>query len=243
MPPMDRIVIVGAGALARTALDILDEMGWRAHVHGYLDPGADATLRGQHLDGAPVVGGLDRLSTLKKNGVTHAVIAIEDGRQRATVSQLSIRQGIELVSICHPSATLSRRAKVGDGSILMPGCIITIGATTGLSCVIGSGASIDEDTVIEHYVTIGSGCVVACRSRIGEGTVLGAGVTVAEGVKVGPWTRVPAGARLLEDQLRSGSETGGELRREAVAGSNPGPVATGGRTGQRAGRRSPRRSR
>lgn len=243
MPPMDRIVIIGAGALARAALDILEEMGWRAHVHGYVDPGSDSNLKGQHLDGAPVVGGLDRLSLLRKSGITHAVVAIEDGKQRATISQLVIRQGIALVSARHPATTISRRAKIGDGSIIFPGCIIGIGATTGLSCVVGNGASVDGDVVIEHYVSVGSGCVVASGATVGEGGTLGAGVTVAPGVKIGPWSVIPAGARVLEDVKSGGAALRADAKEAVAAGPSSTPHPSNHRPSSRPARRRTPRSR
>jgi UDP-2-acetamido-3-amino-2,3-dideoxy-glucuronate N-acetyltransferase len=74
----------------------------------------------------------------------------------------------------HPTATVSERAVIGDGTQIWLHCQIREGVTIGAECMLGKNVYVDPD------VRIGRRC------KIGNNVSLYVGVTLDDGVFVGP---------------------------------------------------------
>ena len=101
---------------------------------------------------------------------------------------------IEFGQAIHPSAIISKRAKVGEGSVIMHGAIIQSCAVIGKHCIINTGASIDHECIIGDFVHISPNATLCGNVNIGEGSWIGAGATVIPGITIGKWSIIGAGA-------------------------------------------------
>ncbi|MGY3234748.1 MULTISPECIES: acetyltransferase [unclassified Bradyrhizobium] len=81
-------------------------------------------------------------------------------------------------SVVHPRAFVSPSARIGVGTVVMPGAIVNARAVIGDHCIINSGV------IVEHHVRIGD-----C-THLSPGTVVGGGAEIGENCFVGLGSRV-----------------------------------------------------
>lgn len=124
------------------------------------------------------------------------IVAIGNNETRKKVAdKLSCQFGRAI----HPSAIISPRANIQDGTVVMQGAIIQADARIGRHCIINTAATVDHDCVVEDYVHISPNVSLCGNVHIGEGTQVGVGSVVVPGVKIGRWSLVCAGSVVTKD--------------------------------------------
>lgn len=98
----------------------------------------------------------------------------------------------------HPRSTVSPRAAIGEGSVVMAGVSINADTTIGRHCIINTNASVDHDCRIGDYVHVSPNASLCGGVRVEEGAHIGAGATLIPGVQVGKWSTVGAGAVVIQ---------------------------------------------
>jgi sugar O-acyltransferase (sialic acid O-acetyltransferase NeuD family) len=192
-------VILGGGGHARVLIDCLQAIG-RVQLHGILDP--DRCRWGQTIWGIPILGGDDLLVEAVASGVNCFAVGLGgtgDNSPRGRLFKFALSYGLEPLTIIHPTAMVSRWAKVGDGSQLMPGSIVNAGAELGINVIINSGAIVEHDCLIGNHIHVSTGAKLSSAVRVGDGAHIGAGATVRQCIAVGENAIVGAGAVVVED--------------------------------------------
>lgn len=101
--------------------------------------------------------------------------------------------------LIHPSAIVSPRATLKNGTVVMPGAIINSQAEVGHHCIINSGAVVEHDCILGDYVHISPNAALAGDVKVGEGTHIGVGAQVIQGITIGNWCTIGAGAVIIRD--------------------------------------------
>ena len=99
----------------------------------------------------------------------------------------------------HPSAIISPRAQIGEGSVVMQGAIIQSCAEIGKHCIVNTGASIGHDVKLSDFVHVAPHATITGGVEIGEGAWIGAGTVIKQGVHIGSWTMIGAGSVVVDD--------------------------------------------
>ena len=102
-------------------------------------------------------------------------------------------------TLIHPNASISKRATIGEGTVVMAGVSINSEAQIGKHCIINTNASIDHECIIHDFVHISPNAALAGNVEVGEGTHVGIGTTVIQGIKIGKWCTIGAGAVIIKD--------------------------------------------
>ncbi|MHA6697205.1 acetyltransferase [Chryseobacterium sp. A321] len=102
-------------------------------------------------------------------------------------------------TLIHPNSTVSNRAKIEEGTVVMAGVTVNSECMIGKHCILNTNASIDHDCAIEDFAHISPNVGLAGNVTIGEGTHVGIGANVIQGVKIGKWCTIGAGAVILGD--------------------------------------------
>ena len=188
---MTSLVVLGAGSMAVEVLEIA-ELSGEFEVIGFVVNSGDAPAE---LEGRPVY----RSSAFPLGpGDCRLVGGIVSTRRRAFVEELAA-QGYEFATVIHPSAQVSRRARVGAGCVIHPGVIVASNTTIEDHVLINRGALIGHDNRIEPFTTIGPGANLAGALTVGPGAYLGVGCVVRDHLTVGPGAVVAAGAVVVKD--------------------------------------------
>lgn len=165
---LKKLVIIGASGHGKVIADIAVRNGYEEIV--FLDD--DESIK--ECAGFPVVG----KTSEAKNIEGDKIVAIGNAKIRGRIQgELN-----NIVTLIHPTAVISRRVEIGEGTVVMAGAVINSDAVIGKGCIINTGASVDHDCRIADFVHVSVGAHVAGTCVIGDRTWIGAGATVSNNV-------------------------------------------------------------
>lgn len=131
------------------------------------------------------------------NNANKLIISIGNNSIRKKISEQY--KGLDYLQLTHPKSTISKRALIGKGTVIMAGVTINSATTVGDHCIINTNASIDHDCIIKDFVHISPNVALAGNVEVGEGTHIGIGASVIQGIKIGKWCTIGAGAVIIKD--------------------------------------------
>ena len=138
------IAIVGAGGHGRVALECLElSCGIADEVVFYDD-------RWEHLgaiDDVPVYGPVDDLAT--DGRFDRVFVGVGDNVARRRISLLLERAAKTFLTIRHPKTTISPRAAIGEGTIVVAGTVVNRDARVGFGAILNTVCSVGHDCVVE----------------------------------------------------------------------------------------------
>jgi acetyltransferase EpsM len=106
---------------------------------------------------------------------------------------------LAFATLKHPTAIVSPRTEVGEGSILNAACVVGAHSTLGSHVIVNRGALIGHHTTIEAFSSIQPGANVAGACSIGEAVYIGMGAIVLDHIAIGEHAVVGAGAVVTRD--------------------------------------------
>jgi len=180
-------VLIGAGGHGMVIAEILEAMGER--IACFTD---DHPLLTEQV-GYTVIQNPEALDDTESK---QFIISIGNNAIR---KKMSIAYPLEYGTALHPSAQLSSRATIGEGTVVMAGVCVNSSARIGKHCILNTLCSIDHECVLEDFVHISPGAALAGNVKVGEGTHIGIGASVIPGVTIGKWCTIGAGAVVLKD--------------------------------------------
>jgi len=197
-PPSDcrRLLIVGAGGFGREVLQWARD-AWPEHaeqIAGFLsdDPGRlDGFSTGLEI--------LGRVDAYERVPGDYLLLGIGVAYSRRMVAERLTARGAEFATLVHTTAVVARSARVGTGSIICPGAIVSDSATLGTCVLVNYHASFGHDSsagdfsVLSPYATLGGG------ATIGDDVFLGLHASVGPGRIVGARSKVSANSCVLSD--------------------------------------------
>lgn len=205
---MPRLVVIGAGGHGQVVADAVRQRpGW--DVVGYLDE--DPSLRGAVIGGVRVLGGIEDLPDVDHEEV---VVAIGENRRRAAVVASLRELGEHFGTILHPRAVVAEGIELGQGAMVLAGCVVNVAARIGEHVILNTGCTVDHHCEVGDYAHIGPGAHLGGGVSIGEGALVGIGASLLPSAKVGAWAIVGAGGVVL-DEVVSGSVVAGVPVRDA----------------------------
>lgn len=194
---MRNLIIIGTGGHARPVVEIAQIMqSSEMELVGCID--INYLGQEEHILGAPVIGGMDKLSEYSADN-TDIFVAIGDNAARKNSITKLRTLGYGIFTLTHPTAILPENMNIGDGSLVCAGAIINPGVIIGEGCIINTGAIIDHETIIDGYAHIAPGVKIAGRVNIGESAFIGIGSVIIDKVKVGNQAKIGAGSVILDD--------------------------------------------
>ena len=133
------------------------------------------------------------------NDLSNIELHIAIGNCKAREEVVNKFQNLKFVSICHPNAIISSRAKIEAGTFLAAGAII------GPDTKVGKHSIINHHAVIDHDCSVGDFCHIAPHVslgggvEVGQGVLIGAGAIVLPGMKIADYATVGAGSIVTND--------------------------------------------
>jgi sugar O-acyltransferase (sialic acid O-acetyltransferase NeuD family) len=121
------------------------------------------------------------------------------GRARLKLHELLLSEGLQPVSLAHPTAFIAGNAEIGPGAQIMAGAIICAEARIARQCIINTKASVDHECVLEDGVEIAPGATLCGLVHADVNAWVCAGATVLPRISIGADARVGAGAVVTKD--------------------------------------------
>ena len=185
---MKKIYIYGAGGHAKV-------VAAAAELCGY-------TVCGFFEDGNERVGGLF---------FEKPIVSLEDIPEKAFLfiafgnNTIRLQKGVELgkrfciPSIIHPSAQVSKYARIGKGVFI--GALSNIDPDCRIEdfCIINNHASLSHDSIIGKGSHVSVGAALAGHTTVGQCCCIGIGSKVKDETTIGDYSTIGAGAVVIRD--------------------------------------------
>ncbi|WP_312458507.1 acetyltransferase [Proteiniclasticum sp.] len=202
----NKLIIIGASGHGKVVADIAIKMNkWQSIT--FLDD--DQAIKISM--GLEVIGKTADAFTYKDEA--DFFVAIGSNATREKIQEKLIKEGLNVVSLIHPSVVIGTDVEIGIGSVVMAGVVINSSTRIGKGCIINTSSSIDHDNVIEDYVHISPGVMTAGSVEIGKSSWLGIGSIVSNNVNICSCCKLGAGAVVVKDITEPGTYVGVPVRR------------------------------
>lgn len=208
------IGIVGCGGFGREVMPILRETIARTQIRATTVFVETTPGLGGPVNGCPVVSVEEFLGAGNKDKRFN--VAIADSGVREAVAKRLAEAGVPAMSLCSVHATIYEENRIGEGSIICAGSIVTSNVSIGRffhcniqsyvahDCLIGDFVTFaprvacNGNVVVEDHAYVGTGAVIKQGTknrplRIGKGAIVGMGAVVTKDVPDGEtWVGNPA---------------------------------------------------
>jgi sugar O-acyltransferase (sialic acid O-acetyltransferase NeuD family) len=128
-----------------------------------------------------------------------AAIGGARGRDRCQMQRFLLENGIEPVTVAHPTSFVAANASLGKGSQVLAHAAICVEVQTGEACIVNTQASVDHECVLGDGVHVGPGAILTGCVTVGDFTLIGTGAVVLPRIRIGPNAIVGAGAVVTRD--------------------------------------------
>ena len=152
---MKRLVILGAGGLAKTLADLVTQTKQYTEII-FLDDNPSA----QNIKGACA----DYLKF--KDGNTVMFPAFGNNEIRLKWLDILTEAGIKIPSFIHPSAYVSPTAKLGIGTVVLPKAVINTNCRFERGCIMNCAAVLDHDCILEEGIHLSVGALVKAENHL-----------------------------------------------------------------------------
>jgi sugar O-acyltransferase (sialic acid O-acetyltransferase NeuD family) len=186
------VAILGGGTFAVEVLEAVELGGVYTPV-GFVVSDA-SRLSQPHQCGLPVVV-MDDMPWSPAE--TLVIAGIVSTSRRAFIEAIA-KRGFRFAAVRHPSAIVSPRATIDEGSFIGAGVIIASNTHVHAHVVLNRGANVGHDVTIEPFATIGPGATMAGGVVIESGAYVGVGAVVRDHVTIGAGALVAAGAVVVK---------------------------------------------
>lgn len=208
---MKNLYIIGAGGFGREVAWLVERINaveptW--NLVGFIDD--DESKWGTNEDDYPVLGGCEYL---KKLGNVYAVCAIGAAKIRKIVIEKLKESTVKFATLIDPSALISKRVEIGEGTIICANSIITVDIKIGEHVIINLDCTIGHDDIIDDFVTIYPSVNVSGNVYLGECCELGTGMQIIQGKRVVGNTIIGAGTVVVRDIETSGTYVGSPAKK------------------------------
>lgn len=202
---MREVLIIGSGGLAREFSDYFSE---QVSIIGYSSKNLDDQQRfslGGRMFGDDV--------SPEQVGTDLAVIAIGDPERRKIIAENLVHRGFRFPHFIHSTSTVSSKAKIGQGVIISPHCVVSPNVALGDFCYLNYACGIGHDAILGQYVQVNPGTQIGGCTTIGDLCLIGSGSVIVDNTTVGSNASIASGAVVLAPVAENSSMLGNPARR------------------------------
>ena len=193
---MKKLVIVGAGGFGRETAWLVERINAREKEWDLLGFADDTPeLTGKTVNGYPVLGTTEWLKNQKDD--IYVLCAVGSAKTRKKI--VSRLGNVKYATLIDPGVILSDSVKIGKGSIICAGSILTVNIQIGSHVIINLDCTIGHDAVMKDYVTLYPSVNVSGATLLNECVEMGTGSKIIEKKTVGENSIVGSGAVVVKD--------------------------------------------
>jgi sugar O-acyltransferase (sialic acid O-acetyltransferase NeuD family) len=196
---MKDLVIIGAGGFGREVLWIarsINKVQPKWNILGFID--SNPKLKGQLVDDIPVLGDTEWFKQNDKD--INIVCGVGNTKVRKKlIEEVSKYRNISFATLIHPSVIVAEDAKIGEGSIISAGTIVSINANIRKHVIINLSCTIGHDSITGDYCTINPGVNISGNVTLQPCVDVGTGSQIIQGLEIGEGTVIGAGSVVIRD--------------------------------------------
>ena len=191
------ILLIGGGGHCASVIEVIEAEG-KFSIKGIVD---QKEKIGEKVLGYPIIASDEDLPKLLKQ-TPHVLITtgmVQPNKLRANLYKMALGNNGIFPVIVAPTATVSKHANVGAGTVIMHYAMVNAGASVGENCIINTKSLVEHDSSVAHHTHVSTAAVVNGNCIIGESCMIGSNATIIHGIKVGANSVVGAGAVVTKD--------------------------------------------
>lgn len=196
LTPEKKLCIYGAGGFGREVLCIAADLIKGKNIK--LGDAACFMLADEYFSEDTIMG----VDVIKQSdfdpGKYEVVIAIGEPAKRRAVAE-SLPAETRYTTIIHPSAVVSEWVKIGEGSIITAGTIVTCNIEIGKHAHLNLHTTIGHDCRIGDFFTTAPGAKISGSCIFGDEVYIGTNASVKQGVSICSNTTVGMGAVVVKN--------------------------------------------
>lgn len=182
--PNEKVAIYGASGFGR-------EVAWLTEAYAAVDTHIavvcfiddDLNKQGMTLNDIPVMG-LEEARTRYPDALV--VSGVGDPSIREELMNKAAAVGFSFMTLIHPCVEMSQWIRIGEGSVICAGNILTTNITLGRHVQINLDCTIGHDVKIGDYGTLAPGVHVSGCVHIGKRVYIGTGAVIINGLQSNP---------------------------------------------------------
>jgi sugar O-acyltransferase (sialic acid O-acetyltransferase NeuD family) len=183
-----KILILGTGGNSIDILDTINEINSfdsaiRYDCVGFLDD--DPSSWGKELHGTKVLGPLSKAREFQACVFVNGIGAPSNFWKKDVIISSTGVNRTRFETIIHPSASVSRTAAIGQGTVIFQNVTITSNVKIGHHVMILPNAVVSHDDVIGDYTCITGGVCISGGVKIGQLCYLGTNSAIIGNVEIG----------------------------------------------------------
>lgn len=196
---MKDLIIIGASGFGREVAWLVERINaicptW--NIVGFIDD--NESLWSTLIGGYKVLGGCERV-TEHNDAYYVCAVGASKIRKKIITKIEEILPSIKFATVIDSSVLISNRVKIGEGTIICAGNIITVDIEIGNHVIINLDCTVGHDAILSDYVTLYPSVNVSGNTNLAECVELGTGCQIIQGKTVGIETIVGAGAVIVKD--------------------------------------------
>jgi acetyltransferase EpsM len=199
---LKRIIILGGhgdGVVIASALEDLRAFDKSVVLYGFLN---DFEPPGTKIADFPVLNKIENAKKFLGQKDIFFISALLKPKESYERSQKIEKLMIPLeryYTLIHPQATVSKAAKVGNGTFVGPHANIMPNAFIGNHCSFRASANVGHDCILGNYCYMGPNSSLSGRVKLGNGVHIGPNASVIEGVQIGSYSVIGIGSVVLKN--------------------------------------------
>lgn len=189
-----KTIIIGAGGFGREILDTIYQINNLKHTYnviGFID---NRIKKGTIINNLIVLGNDDVLHDFLD---VNLIIGLGDPHIREKIYN-RYKDQFNFLTIIHPTAIVSKFAKIDDSVIIQAFCIVAANAHIKKGVAINARSGIGHDSIIGNFTSIQSFCDITGANTIGKLCFFGTGVKVIPELAIGDECYVCAGSVIFK---------------------------------------------
>lgn len=176
---MQKIIIIGAGGYGRELLQWIKDINAQSptwQIVGFVDDNLNA-LDNVECD-YPIIG---RVWEWQPQDDEVFALALGDPKTKEKVAKLMKAKNAVFTNVIHPTATVTKFSKFGEGLIMFPHAKLSVNSTVGdFVTILSSG--VGHDVAVGDFTTISGFCSILRNVKIGKRVFLASNVAIAQDV-------------------------------------------------------------
>jgi sugar O-acyltransferase (sialic acid O-acetyltransferase NeuD family) len=121
------------------------------------------------------------------------------GRVRLQLHDQLSKEGLQSITIIHPTAWIADNATIEEGAQIMAGAIIQPEVKIGRQCIINTKVSIDHECILEDGVEISPGATLCGNVYVETNSWICAGAIILPRIKIGHDAIIGAGSLVTKN--------------------------------------------
>ncbi len=203
---MKRLAIVGTKDLAYQITHFVTTDN-QYEVVGYID---NIEPKGNIINNRPVFGTVAEAESLYKAGLFDCVL-IGIGYTRFDLRQSvyeELKGKVPFGKFIHSTCYVDPTAKVGDGCVIYPRCILDLNADIRDNVFLNWGTGIGHDAIMHPHSFIAPNVLIAGGSEVGMRCMIGIGTTFIDHIHVCDDVTIGGGATVVKNITEPGIYVG-----------------------------------